>query len=221
MELVKQFGIGDLGFYMGESLFDKSIEDVERSLDHSEHTFIPSHVFMVLSLQPFTVVEAAINSHYNSVAAVDEGAQYQTALAHGAVLVVRPKATEGPKLRALHWLINNYQAKPYGTIVLFGFLLQRIFGLQRNPLGQAGDVCSQAAYLYLQRLVTECETDKDSEGQVDAATTTSLLEEANSTPDLLLLSCGVKYSLRGAYLRSLRHGDSNGGSSPDGGGEPS
>jgi hypothetical protein len=98
------------------------------------------------------VVEAIHDSKVNSVAALDNSSLYELAAAENRVRFLIPPGNDLDRHSALLWLINNFGNKPYGTSVLLGFLLQKMFRLKENPLGASGDVCSQAAWLYLHQL---------------------------------------------------------------------
>lgn len=137
---------GTLGFYQGSSLLSKEISKLEPG---SISSFTPSHVF--IKFDDAHVVEAILDIHQNSVAAVDASAKYIDALKAKNVRLLIPPGNMQIWHNALLWLINTYGSQPYGVSVLFGFLAQKLFHLNSNPLGQTGDVCSQAGWLYLQR----------------------------------------------------------------------
>jgi hypothetical protein len=202
MEKAQTFEVGDLGFYKGDSLFDKQIEQVE-AIETPGLDYYPSHVFMCLNKDPLIVVEAVLNSNYNSVAAVARGAAYLKALQQGGVVIVRPPGSLDQKTDVLFNLINNYTAKPYGWWVLPGFLLQSWLHLKDNPLGTLGDVCSQCGWEYLSALQIRLTKDGDLTNASDIKLVLSRVAKVNSTPALLLQACQIGVTKVSAKMKNV------------------
>ncbi|MDE2022344.1 MAG: hypothetical protein KGI71_05550 [Patescibacteria group bacterium] len=133
---------GDLGFYSGDNLLERAIEDIEPG---AQGNFVPSHVFILLS------ADHAVEADATGMVTVVAAGRYIAAGDH--VRFFRPLAdvTGDEKLAALRWLINTYAGRPYGYANLLGFAVQRLLGLKHNPI-DSSSVCSQTAWLYLMHL---------------------------------------------------------------------
>ena len=190
MEQAYSFEVGDLGFYRGDSLVSEWIIEVETHMDPNLDEY-PSHVFMVLTKDPLTVVESIFTRNHNSIAAVTPGQPYQVALQKAAVVIARPPGDSAIKLRALQMLINTYSTKPYGWWALLGFLVQDWFNLPHNPLGDVDDVCSQTAWNYLFALANMYSTAKDYASAQDVQSVCNRITEGDSTPARLLAACAM------------------------------
>ncbi len=160
MERINSWGaraVGDLFFFAGDEKVSQLIIDAEMIINPpaGAHSWVPSHVG-IIGPTLNDVVEAWLDLHESSSAAIHPAAKYDGALDAGALQLYRPRRPGGIstiQALALNKVLQELGAKPYGVLALAGFeyevIEKLLFGHATDQPIKHATVCSMTGLIYL------------------------------------------------------------------------